>query len=70
MTRTIDADLLLDAGASLGECPVWDGATRRLRWVDINPGVVHELDVESGEDRATEIGPTVGALALRARTAR
>ena len=47
-------------------CPVWDGATKRLRWVDINPGVVHELDVESGEDRATEIGPTVGAVALRA----
>ena len=66
MTRTIDADLLLDAGASLGECPVWNGATRRLLWVDINPGVVHELDVESGEDRATEIGPTVGAVALRA----
>ena len=66
MTRTIEADLLLDAGASLGECPVWDGASGRLRWVDINPGVVHDLDVESGEDRATEIGPTVGALALRA----
>ena len=65
MTRMIDADVLVDAGASLGESPVWDGANGRLLWVDINPGVVHDLDVESGEDRPIEVGPTVGAVALR-----
>lgn len=65
-TRTIDAELLLDARADLGESPVWDDVGARLLWVDIDHGVVHELDVGSGLDRATEVGPTVGAVALRA----
>jgi sugar lactone lactonase YvrE len=65
MTRTIDVDLIADVRAALGESPVWDADNERLVWVDIIPGVVHQLDITSGDDRQIEVGPTVGAAALR-----
>ena len=65
MTRTIDVELVADVRAALGESPVWDSENERLVWVDIIPGVVHQLDTASGDDRQIEVGPTVGAAALR-----
>jgi sugar lactone lactonase YvrE len=64
-TRTLDVDVVADAGAELGESPLWDRSTGRLLWVDIIPGVIHDLDVSTGADRPLDIGPTVGALATR-----
>ena len=66
MTRTIDVEVVVDAGAELGESPLWDSAARQLVWVDIIPGVIHRLDVDSGrDDRVHELGSTVGAVATR-----
>ena len=33
--------------------------------VDIDPGELHELDVDTGADRHATLGPTIGAVALR-----
>jgi sugar lactone lactonase YvrE len=44
---------------------VWDEQNGRLVWVDIIPGAVHQLDVTSGDDDQIDVGPTVGAVALR-----
>ena len=66
MTRTIDVEVVVDVGADLGESPLWDSVARQLVWVDIIPGVIHRLDVDSGrDDRVHELGPTVGAVAIR-----
>jgi sugar lactone lactonase YvrE len=65
MTRRLDVEVVADAGAELGESPVWDDSTQRLLWVDIAPGTVHQLDVSSSADHVLEIGPTIGAVALR-----
>lgn len=54
-----------DAGAELGEGPVWDSRSSELAWVDITPGRVHFLDVDGGE-RAVEVGQPVGAVVPRA----
>jgi sugar lactone lactonase YvrE len=67
MGATTTAELLLDAGARLGECPRWDGARERLLWVDIDAGLVHDTDPATGTDVVHAIGQKVGALAPRAR---
>lgn len=54
-------ELILDAGADLGEAPTWDGATGRLIWVDITRGTVHRFDPQTGQDEAIEVGQPVGA---------
>ena len=68
MTRTIEPTCLVDAGASLGESPVWDGASGRLAVGGHQPrrGARPRRRVGRGPcDRAS--GPTVGAVALSAR---
>jgi len=42
---------VLDVGASLGECPVWNAAAGVLYWVDIDGCAVHAFDPAAGTDR-------------------
>jgi sugar lactone lactonase YvrE len=63
--RTLVPDILLDAGAQLGESPRWDAARERLRWVDIDAGIVHETDVRDGATASHAVGMKVGAVAPR-----
>ena len=48
----------------LGESPVWDPRTRRLRWVDLFDGVRHHTDPVTGEDETVETGASCGFVAL------
>ena len=59
--RIASVEVVLDAGADLGEGPSWDPETRRLIWVDIAAGVVHRFDPASATDEPFEIGQPVGA---------
>lgn len=56
-------ELVLDAGATLGECPSWDPSTETLTWVDIAGGVVHRFDPATSGDRSWHVGMSVGAAA-------
>jgi sugar lactone lactonase YvrE len=58
-----DPDLVLDAGADLGEAPIWDGRAREVIWVDITRGLVHRFDPATGSDVATDVGRPLGAAA-------
>lgn len=58
-------DVVLAAGARLGEGPVWDARTSRLRWVDILRGRVHRFDPVTGADEFFEVGEDVGTVAVR-----
>jgi sugar lactone lactonase YvrE len=64
--RTITAELLDDARATIGEGPVWDDRSQRLLWVDVAAGVVHWLDPTTGHRARLEIGQPVGAVGLGA----
>jgi sugar lactone lactonase YvrE len=59
-----EVELVLDARADLGEGPVWDPREQRLLWVDILVGHVHAFDPTSGRDDVTEVGQSVGCLAV------
>jgi sugar lactone lactonase YvrE len=60
----MDIELVLDVRAELGEGPIWDSERKRLAFVDIMRGHVHEFDPVSGEDRIHNVGEPVGAVAL------
>jgi sugar lactone lactonase YvrE len=62
----LQAELVLDARAELGEAPHWDAPRAELVWVDILPGVVHRFDPARGTDLAFEVGQPVGAAVPRA----
>ena len=61
----LKAELALDAKATLGEGPVWHARRKKLCWVDILEGKLHEFDPLSGHDRAFDTGQFIGNLAIR-----
>jgi sugar lactone lactonase YvrE len=60
------ADLIFDAGAKLGESPVWSAAQGVLYWVDIDGRAVHAFDPETGVDRKWDTDGKPTALATTA----
>jgi len=60
-------DLLLDAGALLGESPFWHAAEKRLYWVDIEGRKIHRTDPATGADEVMELAEQVGCIAPRAQ---
>jgi sugar lactone lactonase YvrE len=56
MPASLRPDIAFDAGATLGEGPVWDEERQRLLWLDILPGLVH-LD-----ERQLAAQPHAGAV--------
>ena len=61
----MNGELVLDARALIGECPLWDPRQGVLWWVDIPAGLVHQFEPDTGVDTAIEVGQDVGAVALR-----
>ncbi len=59
-------ELLLDAGALLGESPFWHAAEARLYWVDIDGCKIHRTDPVSGTDETMGLAEQVGCIAPRA----
>src|SRR5918995_3812493 len=57
----LEVELVLDAGAELGEAPCWDSGAQLLLWVDITAGIVHRFDLAHGGDETFDIGQPVGA---------
>jgi sugar lactone lactonase YvrE len=65
VTTKLQADLILDAHATLGEGPVWDADAGVLWWVDIEGKRIHRFDPATGADTSIPTPSMVGALALR-----
>ena len=61
MTQEWSAELVLDAGAALGEGPSWDAVGSSLVWVDITRGLVHRVDEGGREQQPVSVGTDVGA---------
>jgi sugar lactone lactonase YvrE len=63
----VNAELVLDARAVIGECPLWDSRVGVLWWVDIPAGVVHRYEPSHAVDYTINVGQDVGAVALRSQ---
>lgn len=59
-------DLLLDAGALLGESPRWHAREARLYWVDIDAQQIHRFDPADGTHEWMQLDEPVGCVAPRA----
>jgi sugar lactone lactonase YvrE len=57
----VDAELLADVRADLGEGPAWDAERAALSYVDITAGAVHVCTADGAPVRTYSIGRTVGA---------
>jgi sugar lactone lactonase YvrE len=62
----LNVEVVQDARATLGECPVWDQRTERLHWVDIRAGLVHRISPSDGSDLVFDVGQPVGSVGLGA----
>lgn len=60
-------EMILDAGATLGEGAVWDARAGCLYWVDVELGRLHVFNPSDRIDRAFELGQMVGTVVPRAR---
>lgn len=56
---------VLEAGAALGESPVWDDRMSTLLWVDIHRHQVHRFDPATATDQSIVLDQPVGSVALR-----
>lgn len=61
----MQAELILDAKAIVGEGPVWDHRQALLYWVDIMHGHLHVYDPQTNKDVVHEIGQYIGAAVPR-----
>jgi sugar lactone lactonase YvrE len=59
----LEAELLLDAHAELGEGPAWDARAGVLYWVNIHAGELHTFDPSAGTDRSLSFGEPIGCAA-------
>ncbi|MBJ3774509.1 SMP-30/gluconolactonase/LRE family protein [Acuticoccus mangrovi] len=62
----VKVECVHDAGAKLGESPVWDDQEGVLYWADIDAGLLHAFDPVSGPRAPIAIGERLGCFALRA----
>ncbi len=56
---------VLDARASLGECPLWSVSERALYWVDINAPSLNRFDPATERNFAMPMPASIGSYALR-----
>lgn len=65
MTSTVESlNLVLDARARLGECPVWDARSQTLYWIDIYGHRVHRLHPETGASSFFDLAEVAGPIAM------
>jgi sugar lactone lactonase YvrE len=66
MTAASPFTCVLDARASLGECPLWSIEERSLYWVDINAPSLNRFDPASGRNVVMPMPASIGSFAFRA----
>ena len=62
----MQVEVVLEAGAMIGESPVWDADQRLLTWIDIKAPAFYRFDPASGAQRSWSLPSDVGAYCLTA----
>lgn len=61
-----DQDCVWDAGAVLGEGPIWSPSQRSLYWVDIKGPALHRLGLDDGQRQSWPMSERIGFAVERA----
>ncbi|MFK5261328.1 SMP-30/gluconolactonase/LRE family protein, partial [Lactiplantibacillus plantarum] len=64
-TMPYNVEIASNHSCLLGEGPVWDEANNCIYWIDIIPGHLHKLLIDSNEHSIFTVGEMIGAVALR-----
>lgn len=59
---SLQAEMVLDAKATLGEGAFWHEGEQRLYWVDIEGRKLHLFDPATGQDREIAVGERIGTV--------
>jgi len=59
------AELVLNAKAEIGECPLWSVKEQCLYWIDVHGRSFHRFDPSTAEDYSWALPATPGSFVLR-----
>jgi len=57
-------EVVLQHTCLLGEGPLWDANKKRILWIDLLNGIIHEFHTQDQSHHILELGDVVGAVAL------
>ena len=66
----VAVDVVVQAGALLGECPLWSPEEQVLYWEDIDGRTVHRYDPATGADLTRELPGRPGSMVLTSEPGR
>lgn len=62
----VEIELVLDAGAAIGESPTWSPTERALYWIDVKKPALYRYRPDTGAQRCWPLPADIGAFALTA----
>ena len=60
----MEIEVVLDAGATIGESPTWASAERALYWIDVKAPALYRYDPATGGQRCWPMPGDIGAFGL------
>jgi sugar lactone lactonase YvrE len=60
----MEIEVVLEAGAIIGESPTWAAAEKALYWIDVKKPALYRYDAQTGDQRAWSMPGDIGAFAL------
>jgi sugar lactone lactonase YvrE len=60
----MEIEVVLDAGATIGESPTWASAERALYWIDVKAPALYRYDPATGGQRRWPMPSDIGAFGL------
>jgi len=60
----MEIEVVLDAGATIGESPTWSAADRALYWIDVKKPALYRYVPETGNERSWVMTSDIGAFGL------
>ena len=60
----MEIEVVLDAGATIGESPTWAPAEQALYWIDVKKPALYRYDPAAGSQRSWPMPSDIGAFAL------
>src|SRR6185312_5734246 len=60
----MEIEVVVDAGATIGESPTWASSENALYWIDVKKPALHRYDAKTGGQRCWLMPSDIGAFAL------